>query len=356
MISRVQQLIEKMALSPDSALLVHNPSNMFYLAHYRGEGLLFISQNVLAVITDSRYTQQAKTEAKGFNIYTIDKNTSHGDIAYNLIKANNLSHIYFEDDYLSVQTFQGYQKQFEDVSFSSVENAITDLRQIKDEDEIAKIKAACAITTKAFDYILTQIDQGVSEKELALALDYFMVTNGASATAFSTIVASGENGALPHAIPGDRKITAGDMITFDFGAKVDGYCSDMTRTVAFGVPSDKMQEVYFTVLKAQELAEAALAPNRSCKEIDAIARDYIAEKGYGDYFGHGLGHSLGIDIHESPRLSYASNAVTQAGHLLTVEPGIYLPGIGGVRIENTCLVTETGSIPLTTAPKELIIL
>lgn len=353
---RVNKLIEKMNLSPSSALLVHNPSNMFYLAGYRGEGLLFISANACAVITDSRYTEQARAEASEFDVFTINQTSTHASIAFELISSNQISSIFFEDDYLSVQTFEKYKALFKGVSFSPIGNAITDLRQIKDEDEIAKIKAACAITSKAFDYIITQIKEGVTEKELALALEYYMVSNGASALAFNSIVASGENGSLPHAIPGERKIKSGDLITFDFGAKVDGYCSDMTRTVAFGTPSHQLKEIYDTVLKAQEMAEAALAPNCSCKAIDAIARDYIVQKGYGDYFGHGLGHSLGIDIHENPRLSYASTDTTQVNHLLTVEPGIYLPGIGGVRIENTCLVTQEGSIPLTTAPKELIIL
>ncbi len=183
-----------------------------------------------------------------------------------------------------------------------------------------------------------------------------MLKNGASELAFSTIVASGENSALPHAIPGNRKLSKGDLITFDFGAKVDGYCSDMTRTVALGKPSDELYTIYHIVLEAQKLGEEALLPGASCKGVDAVSRDFIASKGYGDYFGHGLGHSLGIDIHESPRLSPLSQGILKENQLMTVEPGIYLPGKGGVRIENTCLVTKEGAKPLTTPSKELFIL
>lgn len=353
---RVNQLIKNINLAAGEGIMVHNPSNMFYLANYRGEGFLLITNHGCAVVTDSRYTEQAQQEAQGFEVFTTSNQTSHAALAYSFLTAKGISSLYYEDDFLTVQAFAGYQKHFAGLSFSPINAAITDLRQIKDQGEIDKIKQACAITSKAFDYIITQVKEGITEKELALELEYYMLTHGATGIAFDTIIASGENSSLPHAIPGNRKITSGDMITFDFGAKVDGYCSDMTRTIAFGTPSAQLQEIYFIVLKAQEMAEAALAPQVSCKEIDGIARNYIAEKGYGQYFGHGLGHSLGIDIHESPRLSFASDAFTNVNQLLTVEPGIYLPGLGGVRIENTCLITQTGSIPLTIAPKELIIL
>ena len=179
---------------------------------------------------------------------------------------------------------------------------------------------------------------------------------GASGNAFETIIASGENGSLCHAIPGPRKLGKGDMITMDFGAKVDGYCSDMTRTVALGEPSVEMRRVYDTVLQAQILAEDALAPGKTGAELDKIARDYIDGQGYEGRFGHSLGHAVGIDIHENPRLSYISDDVMVPGVVITVEPGVYIPGLGGVRIENTCLVTEGGCEPLTTPTKELIIL
>ena len=179
---------------------------------------------------------------------------------------------------------------------------------------------------------------------------------GADCLAFDTIIASGENGSLCHAIPGNRVIRNGDMITMDFGAKVGGYCSDMTRTVALGNPSPEMRKVYDTVLRAQTMCEDALMAGKKGSEIDKLARDYIDARGYAGRFGHGLGHSVGIDIHEDPRLSQTCDDVIRAGTVITVEPGIYLPGVGGVRIENTCLVRENGCTPLTTAEKQLIIL
>ncbi len=354
--NRVSQLIKNMDLLSHQGIMVHNPSNMFYLANYRGEGFLLITKNLNLLITDSRYTEQAEKEALGYKVLTISQGVSYSDLAFEAMKEQGISSLYCEEDYLSVQTFTQYQKKFEGLSFSSIGSAITSLREIKDEGEIESIKQACALTSKAFDYILTQVKEGVTEKELALSLEYYMLTHGASGLAFSSIVASGENSSLPHAIPGDRKITSGDFITFDFGSKVNGYCSDMTRTIAFGKPSEQLKEIYHIVLAAQEKAESGLKPGASCKNVDAIARDYITEKGYGQYFGHGLGHSLGIDIHENPRLSYGSEDFVKTNQLLTVEPGIYLPGVGGVRIENTCLITDTGMLPLTTAPKELIIL
>ena len=196
----------------------------------------------------------------------------------------------------------------------------------------------------------------MTERELRIELDFTMLRLGADGVAFSTIIASGENGSLPHAIPGDRKLKKGDMITMDFGAKAGGYCSDMTRTVALGEPSEEMRRVYETVLQAQCLCEEALAAGKNCFDIDKLARDHIDARGYAGRFGHGLGHCVGIDIHEEPRLSQKCHETLKAGMVITVEPGVYLPGVGGVRIENTCLVKENGCEPLTVAEKQLIIL
>ena len=218
------------------------------------------------------------------------------------------------------------------------------------------IRKACNITADAFRAILPKIREGMTEKELQIELDFTMLKLGADTTAFNTIIAAGEHGSLPHAIPGDRPIRRGDMITMDFGAKVGKYCSDMTRTVALGQPSDEMRKVYETVLRAQSMCEDALMAGKTGAEIDKLARDYIDARGYAGRFGHGLGHSVGIDIHESPNLNPNASEVLKPGVVITVEPGIYLPGVGGVRIENTCLVKENGCVPLTTADKQLIIL
>ena len=183
-----------------------------------------------------------------------------------------------------------------------------------------------------------------------------MLKLGADTTAFDTIIAAGEHGSLPHAIPGNRAIRQGDMITMDFGAKVGNYCADMTRTVALGKPSEEMRRIYDTVLRAQMMCEDALSAGKNCYDIDKLARDYIDARGYAGRFGHGLGHSVGIDIHEEPRLSPSCQEILKAGVVITVEPGVYVPGVGGVRIEDTCLVRENGCEALTDADKQLIIL
>lgn len=263
----------------------------------------------------------------------------------------------YEADYMTVASFEAFKAAVGDgVALTPLDRAPELLRQVKAEHEVAMIRKACEITSRAFDEILPKIREGVTEKELQIELDFTMLRLGADGLAFDTIIASGENGSLCHAIPGQRKLRKGDMITMDYGAKFGGYCADMTRTVALGNPSDEMRRVYDTVLHAQEMCQAALAPGKVCCEIDRMARDYIDAQGYAGRFGHGLGHSVGIDIHETPNLNAACRDVLKPGIVITVEPGVYLPGVGGVRVENTCLVTESGAEPLTTAPKQLIIL
>lgn len=347
-----------MQLASNEGVLVHNPSNMFYLTEgYTGEGLVFVSQKRRVIITDFRYTEQAERQAPGFEVVMTDKGLSHHQWVARLCKEEGVASLRYEDGYVTVRTFHSLQDAVGDeVAFFPLNGAPEKLREIKTAAEADVMRKAGAITSKAFDEILGKIHEGMTEKELQIELDFTMLRLGADGVAFSTIIASGENGSLPHAIPGDRKLQKGDMITMDYGAKFGGYCSDMTRTVALGTPSDTMRRVYDTVLTAQKMCEEALAPGKVCSDIDKLARDYIDAQGYAGRFGHGLGHAVGIDIHENPRLSYACHDLLVPGVVMTVEPGVYLPGVGGVRVENTCLITETGAEPLTTAPKELIIL
>lgn len=353
-----QKLIQMLNLGEKDAVVVHNPSNMMYLTQgYTGEGLVYISTTRQVIVTDFRYTEQAERQSTGFEVVMTDKGLSHSDWVARLVKDAGVENIRYEDNYLTVKDFAVLKDTVgENVAFLPLNSAPETLREIKEDFEIASIRKACDITTKTFMEILGKIHEGMTEKELQIELDFTKLRLGAEADSFKSIVASGENGSLCHAIPGERKLRYGDMITMDFGCLVNGYCSDMTRTVALGQPSAQMLHVYNTVLTAQQMCEDALAPGKKCSDIDKIARDYIDSQGYAGRFGHGLGHSLGIDIHENPRLSYFCHDITKPGHVLTVEPGVYLPGIGGVRIENTCLVTETGCEPLTHATKELIIL
>jgi len=353
-----EKLVKQLNLTAQNAVVVHNPSNMFYLTQgYTGEGCVFISGTRHVIITDFRYVEQAEQQAPGFDVVMTGKGLGHNQWVAKFCEEDKVEDLRYEDDYLTVRSFEALRSAVgEGVSYLSLDRAPEKLREIKTPAEVEAMRHAAAITSAAFEAILPKIKEGMTEKDLQIELDFTMLKLGASGNAFETIIASGENGSLCHAIPGPRKLRKGDMITMDFGAKVDGYCSDMTRTVVLGEPSAEMRRVYDTVLQAQILAEEALAPGKTGAELDKIARDYIDAQGYEGRFGHSLGHAVGIDIHEDPRLSYLSDDVMVPGVVITVEPGVYIPGLGGVRIENTCLVTENGCEPLTTPTKELIIL
>lgn len=354
--TRVQKLMTQMDLGKKQAVLISNPSNTFYVSGYTGEGVILACPGGCVIVTDFRYTEQAEKQAPGFAVRMTEKNKPHEDIVGALCTEMGIERLYYEDDFLTVRDFEKYRGAVRGVDWKPTGDEMELLREVKDEKELSMIEKACTLTGDAFERILPQIKEGMTEKQIASLLEFDMRSHGADGLAFSSIVAAGVNGSLPHAVPSDYAIRRGDMITMDFGAKVGGYCADMTRTVALGEPSAEMKKIYQTVQEAQQMAQDAVAAGKSCKAVDAIARDHIAEKGYDGRFGHGLGHSLGIDIHESPRLSMQATGTLKVGHVVTVEPGIYLPGVGGVRIENTVVVTENGCRALTGPTRELIIL
>lgn len=356
MSNRVQRLVDKAALQPRAGIIIHKPSNIFYLSGYTGEGLLVITQALRAIVTDFRYVEQAQQQAPGFSVHSVSNDINHAQLAASLLKNEGITTALYEDDEVTVRQGKQLEKAMDTITLSPLNNLPEALRQVKDKDEIKLIEKACAISCEAFEYICGIIKPGMTELQIKRQLENFMMEHSAQSTAFDTIVASGPNGSLPHAIAGDRVIQDGDMITLDFGAKYKGYCADMTRTIAVGQPSEKMLEIYNIVLHAQKTCQDALAAGKNCKEVDAIARKIIGDKGYGAYFGHGLGHAVGIDIHEDPRLSPKCEDALETGHVVTVEPGIYLPGIGGVRIENTCVITKDGARSLVPASRELRIL
>ena len=353
-----ERLTELLRLGVNTAAVIHDPANMFYLTEgYAGEGLVYLTAERKVIITDFRYTEAAEKTAPGFEVVMTDTDHPHEKRLAELCGHDQIRELRFESNYISVDDFEKLRTAVgEEISFVPLRKAPQTLRQVKTPAEIVIMRKAGAITSEAFEAVLPKIRPGMTETELRLELENTMYRLGAETLAFSTIIASGVNGSLPHAVPGPRRLQKGDLITMDFGAKVGGYCSDMTRTVALGEPSAEMRRVYSTVLRAQSMCEAALAAGKNCFEIDRLARDYIDSQGYAGRFGHGLGHCVGIEIHEDPRLSPKCRDTLKAGMVITVEPGIYLPGIGGVRIENTCLVKEAGSEPLTTARKELVIL
>ena len=356
MTNRPLTLMDMLKLDKHEGVLVHNPSNMFYLSGYTGEGLLLICRGEQAIVTDFRYTEQAQKQAPDFSVEMTGKDGTHESIVNRLCRSNGLDTLYYEDDYLTVLAFEACKAAIPGVDWKSLNRQPQRLREVKDEKELELMSKACQLTGEAFERILSEIREGVTEKEIALKLDFDMLSHGASGLAFNTIVAGGAHGSLPHAVPGDYAFKKGDMITMDFGAKFGGYCADMTRTVALGTPSDEMRRVYDTVLTAQLRAQDAVMAGKCCRDVDAIARDYIDEQGYEGRFGHGLGHAVGIDIHENPRFNTACNAILKENMVITVEPGVYLPGVGGVRIENSVVVKKDGCVSLTTPSRELIIL
>lgn len=264
-------------------------------------------------------------------------------------------YIGFEESYMSVGENKRIRAKLKDgQDFVEMQNLINKPREIKDECEIKKIAEAEKIGDMAFEYVLGRIKEGVTEREIALDLEFFMKKQGATTLSFDTISASGIRSAMPHGIATDKKIENGDFLTLDFGCVFEGYCSDMTRTVVVGKANDKQKEIYNTVLKAQTTAIDAIKAGMKCSEVDGVARKIITDAGYGENFGHSLGHSVGIEIHENPSFSPKNNAVVQNGNVITVEPGIYIDGFGGVRIEDLIVVQNGKAVNLTSSPKELI--
>lgn len=354
--NRLERTLQLAGVGAQDAILIHKPSNIFYLSGYTGEGLLAAGHGFQAIVTDFRYTEQAERQAPGFEVLMVEKGVSHAALAARLFADHGIKNVLYEDDQVTVRSFDRMKKDMPGLSFAPINGAPERARRVKEEGELALIEEACDISCRAFADMAQKIRPGMTEKQLQILLDYTMLEMGADSLAFDTIVASGVNGSLPHAIPSDKKVEMGEIITFDFGAKKGGYCADMTRNVALGKPSAAMQRIYDTVLCAQETCEGLLAPGKSCRDIDAEARRIIDGAGYAGRFGHGLGHSVGIDIHEDPRLSPACGDLLETGNTITVEPGIYVPGLGGVRIENTCAITEDGGRTLVHAQKALLIL
>ncbi len=352
------RLAEMLHLSVGKAVVIHDPANMFYLTEgYTGEGMVYLTAEKRAVVTDFRYVEAAEKTARGFEIVMTDTEHPGNRRLAELCRRDGITELRFESNYLPVDSFEKLREAVgEEVSFVPLNRVPQLLRQVKTPSELVSMRKAAAITSEAFEAVLPKIREGMTEQELRLELENIMYRLGAEGPAFQTIIASGVNGSLPHAVPGTRKLQKGDMITMDFGAKAGGYFSDMTRTVALGEPSPEMRKVYNTVFRAQAMGVAALAEGKNCFEIDRLVRDYIDSQGYAGRFGHGLGHCLGIEIHEDPRLSPSCHDNLKAGMVITVEPGIYLPGVGGVRIEDTCLIKENDSESLTTARRELVIL
>ncbi len=358
--NRVQKLQTYIKENGLDAIIIGSEANRMYLSGFTGSNaMLLITLNETPIIvTDFRYIEQVANQCPDFKCIDQKQKGTIGTILEKA-QAMHLKKIGFEAEHVSFSLYEALQKA-EGIKWIPTQGVVERFRQIKDETELEKLAKAESIGDLAFKAIVPFIEKhwkdGVTESEVALEIERVMRQNGATGTSFSTIVASGAKSSLPHAVPGDEPLKKGDFVVMDFGCIYEGYCSDMTRTVVIGEASEKHKEIYETVLEAQKRALEGIKAGLKGKEVDAIARDYIASKGYGDYFGHGLGHSVGVEIHENPRFSMAEEQVIEEDMVMTVEPGIYLPGFGGVRIEDMVVVTKDGIKNFTHSPKELIII
>ena len=335
------------------AIIVSNEYNMRYISGFSGAtGYLYLSRNKKVVLTDSRYTIQAKEEAKGFQVYEIQK--KYTDLLREIMKEDGATKIAIEGKDFLCYDLEVWKKELDFVTWTMLGEELSMLRAIKRPEELMKIKKAEEIGDIAFSKILDIIKPGITELEVAAYLEFYMKQNGAEGLSFDTIVASGVNSSKPHAVPGRKKIEKGDFVTMDFGCIYEGYCSDMTRTIVVGKATEEQKKVYQTVLDAQMAALSYIKAGYKGSAIDKVARNVIEKAGYGACFGHGLGHSVGLFIHENPRLSPSEERIILANVTETVEPGIYIENFGGVRIEDLVVVTENGCENYTNSPKELI--
>lgn len=341
-----------------SAALIMSEENVCYFTSFHSSnGYLVVTKDKSYFLTDSRYIEAAQSKISSCDEVLLLKNMKE-DISA-LLKKLGITKLHLESERTTVARYNDIAKTMdfaETVCDGALDKAIEEIRKVKTQAQVEKIVKAQRIAEKAFDYILSFISTEKTEKEIALELEYFMLKNGADALSFETICVSGKNSSLPHGVPSDKKIENGDFITMDYGATVDFYHSDMTRTVAVGEASSKQIEVYETVLKSQMAGLKKIKAGVPCSEVDAVSRDIIKNAGYGDFFGHGLGHGVGVEIHELPTLNPSSKEILKAGHVVTVEPGIYLPGEFGVRIEDMAVVTDDGCVNLTSCEKKLIVL
>lgn len=347
-----------MASARLDALFVTEPANVFYLCGFSdfvdNAAALIVTMDDSYVLVDPRYTIEARTQCKDTQVreyFGKSKIAASAELVNELLPSS----LGYDADNLTVTSFRAFRKAVQKgVRLKSTRGMVEKLRRTKDAHEIALIRKAAEIADATFLSVVNEIRPGMTEREVALLIDVTLRKRGADKEAFETIAAAGQNSACPHAVPSDAVLATGQFLKMDFGARYAHYNSDITHTICLGEASAKQREVYQIVLEAQLLAIDAIAPGKPGRDIDAVARDYIASKGYGENFGHGLGHAIGIYTHDGPGLSKTSEIILEPGMVLTVEPGIYIEGWGGVRIEDDVLVTESGVEVITKAPKELM--
>ena len=366
--SRIEALRARLSLEGVEALVVTKPANIRYLCGFTGStGVLVVSTTGGTLFTDGRYEVQTQREVIGADVRIHQTLDGFFSDVNDEARGWSIRKAAFEAGHVTVAArsssleppvgFDHIQKALEGVELVPAGGWVEQQREVKDDDEVASLRRAAAIADAAFTHILGRVEVGRTEMDLALDLEIFMRTEGAEGLSFSSIVASGENSALPHARASRAPIEKGRLLLFDFGCIFDGYCSDLTRTVVVGPAEDRHRQVYEVVAESQRAALAGLMPGVAGSEVDRLARDVITDAGWPEAFNHGLGHAVGLEVHEDvPRLSRASVDVVKPGHVVTVEPGAYFPGWGGVRIEDLVFITPTGVEVLSSATKELIVL
>jgi len=353
---RIERVRAQLREAGVEALLVTQPENRRYLSGFTGSsGWLLVSAESALIATDSRYWEQAAAECPSFELVMVKG--SMAKALPEMLGKLGVTRVGFESQSATYADVEEWRTEAPECEWAPTKDLIIALRSVKDADELDALREAVRLADDALAATLARIRPGMTEREVAWQIESYIRTHGAEGVSFDTIVAVGPNGARPHAHAGDAIIVPGEPIVIDMGARLGGYCSDITRTVCLGQPNDseRFWSVYRTVLKAQLAAEAAIQPGASGTAVDAIAREIITEAGYGENFGHGLGHGVGLAIHEEPALSQRVDYTLAAGQVVTVEPGVYLTGWGGVRIEDIVLVTGNGAEVLTAAPKDPII-
>ena len=338
----------------DAMLITSEPGERYALG-FHGEGLLLVTRDGAHYTTDGRYIEAAREQITGAQVSLVTAGSGHLAQARAYIEEKGLHNVGFESGYMTVDAHRRYSQELPCI-LTPAQTLLSALRASKDGEEQAAMRRAQEVTDTAFKAVLDFIRPGLTEREIAARLVYELLSRGGEKVSFDPIVAAGANGSRPHAVPGDQVVDTGMFITMDFGCVVDGYCSDMTRTVALGQPTQEMEEVYAAVLAAQRAGINAARAGVSGREVDEAARRVLREAGYGDYFTHSFGHSLGLEIHESPNASPSEGEPLPLGAVLSAEPGVYLPGRFGVRIEDVLILREGGCEDITRSPKDLIVL
>jgi Xaa-Pro dipeptidase len=352
--NRIEKILTHLNELEVEAILVTKPENRFYVSKFTGSaGVVLLSGKGNVFISDFRYKDQAQDEVTNFEVVI-----HNGDIFQSIaneIERLGIKSLAVEENAITLNTYMEL-KSHTNIEIKPLKNVIEKTREIKEEVEIDKIKKAVHIADQAFSYILDVLQPGLTEKEVKDELELYMRRLGATSSSFNMIVASGKRSALPHGVATNKVIEHGDMVTLDFGAVFEGYCSDITRTVGVGTVDKEFEKIYNIVLEALKRGTEGIKKGVPTSHIDDLTRNYIKDQGYGEYFGHSTGHGLGLEVHEPLRLSEKSEETLQSGMIVTIEPGIYIPGFGGCRIEDDILVTDEGYEILSKSSRELVIL